>query len=467
MAVNCERLTEKLIDFALHYRSEDIPSEVIDFQKRILADSIGVMAAAASLEPACLGFIEFARENSPEGTCKIIGTPYKASLLMAALANGSLIHALDYEDGHDAAKAHPNTASIPVMIALGQALGRSGRQVLDAMVIASEIAIRLKLALTVNDLTDCGLYSPPMFAAYGAVLGASRLAGLNEMQTLDALSLCMTQIILPGQSARSAGSVLRGVREALAARAAMFGVLLAQKGVHARMDEPFEGAFGLYMSCFRNGYGPETILGGLGERWEAGRLRLKPWPCCGTAHAALDTLLRVMEENGLKQEDIRGIHLVVNKPHLNLLEPHEVKYRPKSLAAAKFSLPFTLALAAVNGGVTLELYTEMALEDRRLLELADMVTYERRAQEKPEQFPDDHVEVIITTADGGKYSSESFVSPGSPLMPLSREQTEGKFFDCMSHGLRPYSHEESAQILDAILKLEDCPDFGSFCALLD
>ncbi len=467
MTVNCEKLTEKLIDFALHYRSEDIPSEVIEFQKRVLADSIGVMAAAASLEPACRGFIEFARENSPEGTCKIIGTPYKASPLMAVMANGSLIHALDYEDGHDESKSHPNTASIPVMMALGQTLGKSGRQVLEAMVIASEIAIRLKLALTVNDLTDCGFYSPPMFAAYGAVLGASRLAGLNEMQALDALSLCMTQIVLPGQSARSAGSVLRGVREALSARAAMFGVLMAQKGVHARMDEPFEGTFGLYMSCFRNGYSPKTIFDGLGERWEAGKLRLKPWPCCGTAHAALDTLLHVMKENDVRQKDIRGIHLTVNKPHLNLLEPHEVKYRPKSLAAAKFSLPFTLALAAVNGGVTLELYTEDALEDKRLLELADMVTYERRAQERAEQFPDDHVEVVITTADGGKYSRESFVSPGSPLMPLSREQTEGKFFDCMSHGVRPYSREESAGILNAVLKLDERADFGCFCALLD
>lgn len=465
--MNCENLTEKLIDFALHCRSESIPSEVLDFQKRVLADSIGVMAAASSLEPACRGFIEFARENSPAGVCKIIGTNVKASPLMAAMANGSLIHALDYEDGHDASKAHPNTASIPVMIALGQVLGKSGKQVLDAMVIASEIAIRLKLSLTLNDLTDCGFYSPPMFAAYGAVLGASRLAGLNEMQTLDALSLCMTQIILPGQSARSAGSVLRGVREALSAKAAMFGVLMAQKGIHARMDEPFEGTFGLYMSCFRSGYSPETILNGLGEHWEAGRLRLKPWPCCGTTHAALDTLLHIMKENGIEQEDISGIHLIVNKPHLNLLEPHEVKYRPKSLAAAKFSLPFTLALAALNAGVTLELYTEQALGDRRLLELADMVTYEQRAHEDPSQFPDDHVEIAVTTVGGATFSRECFASPGSPVMPLSREQTETKFFDCMSHGSRPYSREESAKILEAVLSLEDCPDFGRLCGLLD
>lgn len=462
-----EKLTEKLIDFALHFKYEDIPTEVLEFQKRVLADSLGVMAAATSLEPACRSFIEFAKENSPAGPCTIVGTVEKVSPLMAALANGSLIHALDYEDGHDRSKSHPNTASIPVMMALGQSMGKSGSEVLAALVIASEIAIRLKMSLTANDLVDCGLYAPPMFAAYGAVLGGARLAGLDEKQTLDALSLCMTQILLPGQSARSAGSVLRGVREALSARAAMFGILMAQKGVHARMDEPFEGRFGLYMTCFRNQFDPDVIFNGLGETWEADKLRFKPWPCCGTTHAAIDNLFSFMAESGVQSEDIAKIHLVVNKPHINLLEPHDVKYRPKALAAAKFSLPFTMALGVVNGNVTLDMYTEESLEDEKLLKIADMVSYEQRDSEDPKQFPDDHVKMIVDTVDGRTLSREIFVSSGSPLKPLSREQTENKFFDCMSHGVRPYTREESGKILDIILRLEDCPDFNQLCTLLD
>ena len=462
-----EKLTERLIDFALHFKGEDIPAEVLEFQKRVLADSVGVMAAATTLEPACGSFIDFAVENSPAGSCTVIGAAVKAPPLMAVLANGSLIHALDYEDGHDRSKTHPNTASIPVMMALGQSLHRSGSEVLAAMVIASEITIRLKMSLTANDLIDCGLYSPPMFAAYGAVLGGARLAGLDEMQTLDALSLCMTQILLPGQSARSAGSVLRGVREAFSARAAMFGILLAQKGVHARMDEPFEGKFGLYITCFRDRYEPDVILSGLGEHWEAARLRFKPYPCCGTTHAVLDSLLSLMNEAGIAADDIEEIHLVVNRPHINLLEPHDAKYRPRALAAAKFSLPFTVALAAVNGRVTLDMYTEEALADDKLLRLADKVTYTLREHEDPEQFPDDHVEVIITAGGGRRFSKEVYVSSGSPLKPLSLEQLKTKFFDCMAHGTRPCSREKSEIILSAVLSLEKYADFDEICRLLD
>ncbi|MBQ5415163.1 MAG: MmgE/PrpD family protein, partial [Firmicutes bacterium] len=308
-------LTDRLIDFALNFRTEDIPQEVLDNQKTVLTDSIGVMSAATTLEPATRPFMEYALESA--GPSSVIGTGRKSTPVLAAMANGALIHALDYEDGHDISHAHPNTASIPSILAFAEAEGKSGKEVLAALVIASEIAVRLKSCLTGNDLRDCGWYSPPMFAAYGAVLGIARLLGFSRELALDALSICMTQISLPGQSARSKASVLRGIREALSAKAAAYGAEMARRGVRARMDEPFEGEFGLFMSCFRNMYDPEIIFDGLGERWECAALRFKAWPCCGTSHGVVDALTRLKKAESISPEEVKRVHLYVNKPHIN------------------------------------------------------------------------------------------------------------------------------------------------------
>jgi 2-methylcitrate dehydratase PrpD len=464
-----KKFTQALISFALDTGYGDIPADIIEIQKKSLLDSIGVMSAATTLEPACLPFIDFAAENSSASECTIFGTGRKASVLMAAMANGSLIHALDFEDGHDASKTHPNTASIPVMLAIGESFRSKGKDVLAAMAVSAELAIRLKLSVTVDDLMDCGWYSPPMFSAYGAVLGASRLMGMDFGLALDALSICMTQIISPGQSAYSGQSVLRGIREAFSARAAVFSALLAAKGVKARMDEPFEGKFGLFMSCFHGKYDPAKVTCGLGEQWEVSRLRYKPWPCCGTSHAVLDTIFTLMESNSIIPEEIEDIHLIINGPHLNLLEPRGVKYRPKSLAAAKFSLPFSIALAVNNGNVTLDMYSDNALDNPVLLSIADKVSYELRPVDpaKPKTFySDDHVEVVIKTAHGS-FGLETFSSSGSSEKPLSDRQISDKFFNCMRHSEKPYDINQCRRIFETIQSFDLLPDINTFCRLFN
>ena len=458
-------LTDKLLEFALEFKTEDIPQNVIDFQKRVLVDSLGVMNAAATLEPAAKPFMDLA-VSFGGGSSAILGTGLTAPPVMAAMANGALIHALDYEDGHDASHAHPNTASIPSILAFAQAEGKSGKETLAAMVIASEIAIRLKLSLTGNDLHECGWYSPPMFAAYGAVLGLSRLLGFTKEEALDALSICLTQISLPGQSAVSRASVLRGIREALSAKAAAFGAEMAGRGVKARMEEPLEGPLGIFMSCFRNMYDQSVIFEGLGTDWECCRLRFKAWPCCGSSHGVVSALSELVKEHDIRPDEVEEVHLHVNRPHMNLLEPHDAKYHPQSLAAAKFSLPFTVALVLRDGTVSLRSYQGDVLNDEMLSHLADLVTYEMFPDGTviPKgAFPDDFIKVDVRTARG-TFTGETVISPGSPHRPLTDEQIKAKFLDCCSFGTRSFSAEA---VYDAIMKLDGCSDVNELFEIMN
>lgn len=454
------KLTEALIRFTLETAYEDIPKEVIRIQKKSLLDSIGVMSAATTLEPACTPFIDFAVANSGEKTCTITGTGRKASPILAAMANGALIHALDYEDGHDQSKTHPNTASIPVLLALSQSMGITGKDFLAAMAVSGEITCRLKQSLLVDDLA-WGWYSPPMFSAYGAVFGGAKALGLGEGQIRDAISVCMTQIMLPGQSARSGESVLRAVRDAFSAKAAMFSILLAREGVAARMDEPFEGPLGLFQMMAKGAYDPVTVLGGLGEQWNCTRLRYKAWPCCGTIHGALDTTLELLHEHRILPEEIFEIHLEVNPIHLRVLEPYEMKYRPGSLAAAKFSMPFSLALGVLYGDVRLDMFQEEALREEKLLKIADKVTYRVRTREEvSKEDGDDHVTVVLRTVRGD-FRKEQFVSLGAPDKPLSEEQMKEKFLDCMQFSKYGSSSPKLSELPEIIGMLQEVTDVGS------
>ena len=482
------RITEKLIGFALCARYQDLPQRVIKVQKQSLLDSLGVMGAAASLEPACRPFIEYALENSPEPSCTIIGTGKKASPVMAAMANGALIHALDYEDGHDLSKAHPNTASVPVLLALAESGRRgpvSGKDFLLAMAVGSELVCRLKLALLADDLQN-GWYSPSMFSAYGAVFSGAGVMKLPPSRTLDALSLCMTQIMLPGQAARSRESSLRAVRDAFSARAAAMSLILAEKGVEARMDEPFEGPLGLYHMMVKGKYDPAVILQDLGETWISSALRYKYWPCCGTTHGGIHALLSLLKENNLlpfypgwhtaagktgsagrtesgkilKPEEILEIHLTIDPIHLRVLEPYETKYRPGTLAAAKFSMPFCLSLALAFGDIRLDMFTEEQLLSEMLLQTARKVTWEIRPGGS-DGLGDDHIKVTLRTTHGS-YEKEVSESPGSPGLPLTREQLWQKYLDCTRFFPHAADMEKVLSVRENIDHFEDIQDVGSF-----
>ena len=453
-------LTDQLLCFTKKLSFEDLPSSVIEIQKKSLLDSIGVMSAATTLESACQPFIDLAAEESGPSVCSMMGTGEQASPVFAAMANGALIHALDYEDGHDRSKTHPNTASIPVLMALSEAYGPvDGKSFLTAMALGSELACRLKMALTADDLGS-GWYSPAMFSAYGAAFAGAKILGFSEESTLDALSLCMTQIMVSGQAARSGDSCLRAVRDAFSAKAAILSILLAKKGARGRVSEPFEGPLGLYYMMTRGSYDPSVILDGLGKTWICSDLRYKYWPCCGTTHGGIYALLQILEEYHPSPDEIREIHLVIDPVHLRVLAPYDAKYRPKTIAAARFSMPFCLSLAVLFGDVRLHMFSEENLYSQKIMELAQKVTYEIRPG-GADGLLDDHIQVILHTSHA-VYKKEVFATPGSPKMPLTKEQIQNKFTDCMHFARIRVSEQRAGHIQEMISRFEELKDTGAF-----
>ena len=161
------------------------PPDAIEAAKLSLLDAMGVSIAAGTLGEGCAPFVALARAQGGEPVCTILGFGDRATAAGAALANGALAHALDFEDAHDEAFVHPNAALVPVLLALAEARGGvSGESFLTALAVGCDLTCRLGIALSTG-LAARGWYGPPILGGLGAAAGAACLLGLDERGVRD------------------------------------------------------------------------------------------------------------------------------------------------------------------------------------------------------------------------------------------------------------------------------------------
>ena len=321
-----QSVSAALSEFVAGLAYRDIPHATLHVQKRALADALGVMLAATALEPACTAFLRVAELDA--GPCTLLGSNATTSPMMAALSNGALAHALDFEDTHEGSLMHPNAAAIPAALAAAEMLGGvSGQELLTAMVAGSEVVCRLGLGLVSNPL-EHGWYIPSILGAFGATAAVSRLLKLNANQTLKAFGFCLYQATCSAEFLRNGESVMRAVRDGFAARAGLLSALLGQQGL-ASVDEPFEGQAGLFAQYAPGGFNQRAMLDGLGTNFEAGQLSFKAWPSCRGTHPYVQAALALRTE-WPQLDEIDSILVEVGEASVSraLVEPLPRKQAP-------------------------------------------------------------------------------------------------------------------------------------------
>lgn len=343
-----------------------------------LWDGLAVMAAAPALEPATRPFHDLALAAGP-GPCTLLAGG-KSGPAAAALANGALSHALDFEDTFDAAGLHPNAVAIPALLALAESADLRFGRLLDALALACDAACRIGMALP-DDPAARGWYHPPMIAAAGAAVGAAWMLGLPQEAAIAAISLSLVQFSLTDALKRSPLSDLRCVRDGFAARAVVDGTLLAQGGVTGTID-PL-GQDGLIGTL--TGKAPLPATGpatgpNIGpspapfDLWGQ-HVTLKVWPSCRGTHPAIATAL-FLRDQGIAPDDIESVTFQVNPPDDMLFTPQADRQRPRNPIMAKFSIPFTFAHSFHHGAISLHSFSEAAIKDEQTLALSQKVSLE-------------------------------------------------------------------------------------------
>jgi 2-methylcitrate dehydratase PrpD len=437
---------------------DTLPPATVAATKRAILDGLGVMLAASGLSEEILPFVELARRHGGDPQASILGFAQRVSLPMAAFANGAMAHALDFEDAFDPAPTHPNASLLPAALAVAEARGPiSGSEFIVAVAVGCDLVCRLALSLR-QPLETGGWYPPPILGAFGATAAASRLLRLSAVQTTDAFSLLLCQNTCPGEIKNSAETVIRAVREAFPAQAAVISALLAERGVTG-FAHPLEGENGFFALYAAGNYEPRDLLQGLGERYWIEHLSFKKWPCCRGTHAYIEAAQTLRQARHFALDEIEAITIVGGPLQRMLCVPELQKRSPKTLIDAKFSLPFCVATALAHSEVTLGSFTAATLRDRRLLSLAAKAVFEpAQAGAAPHAAAGT---LRIACRDGRAVEHSVARALGDPQRPLDHASLCAKFVDCAARAAIPVGPEAARQLVDRIMNLESQHDVGA------
>jgi 2-methylcitrate dehydratase PrpD len=437
-------------------RFSDLPQGTVAASKRAILDGIGVMLAASGLSDDAAPFAALARSAGGAPQSTLLGHRDQVAAPLAALANGALAHALDFEDAFDPAPLHPNASLLPAALALAELKQPiSGQDFITAVAVGCDLSCRIGLSLR-RSLEEGGWYPPPIIGAFGAVTAAAKLLRLDARQILDAFSLLLGQNSCPGEIKRSADTVIRAIREAFPAQATVTSALLAERGVRG-FDEPLEGKHGFFNLFAGGKFEPQDLLQGLGERYWIDSLSFKQWPCCRGTHAFIEAAQVLRRQHAFEPDDVERLLLSGGPTQQMLCEPRGQKLEPRTQIDAKFSLPFVTSAALIETEITLGSFSPAHLRDPRVLALAKKTEY----HPEPRLAANAAGGVLcIMLKDGRQLQHVVEQAIGDPRRPLSDAALRDKFVDCASRSATPLDSDAAQRLADRIFSLEHEPDAG-------
>jgi 2-methylcitrate dehydratase PrpD len=423
---------------------DQVPVPVVAKATSLALDTLGSCLASSREEfgRAVLAAAE-RLGGPPEST--LIGTKARTGAASAVLANATLAHGLDFDDTREDAIVHTGCVAVTTSLAVGEALGASGRAVIEAMIVGVEVMCRVGLA--VPGRFHARHYHPTsLTGGFAAAAVAGKLYGLTEDQIVHAFGICGSQaggII----EYLADGSGTKRLHPGWAAHAGVAATLLARSGFSGP-ESVFEGTHGFYQA-FAGGFEEprlETLLGSLGQTWELAELTLKAYPCGSIAQPYMDCALRLREQHGIKPEQILSIRCrTAEGPIPRLWEPLASKHMPANGYASKFSLPYLLAAILVKGRVTLAEFTDEAVRDQAVLAVAGKVGYEVDATiDYPRQFIG---HVAIRLHDGRLLEERQDHPRGGPDFPMTRDEVEAKF---RGNAALAVSQEQASRIIQIV-----------------
>ena len=460
-------LLQKISDFAARSRDDGIDRELLQDARRRVADIVGIALAASGMEPAkIVGEVVEEWGGTPQAS--IVNKAEKYPAASAALVNGTLAHALDYDDTHLPSVLHPSAAVVPAALAATEAVGKSGKDLLTAVAVGDELTVRLGMAGYDEDLGNSiffekGLHATSIAGTLGAATAAAMVYGLDSDKIGHAIAISASMGAGLLEANRTGGNVKR-VHCGWAAHA---GVTAAELARHGLTGPPtvFEGRFGFLQAYLDDKADEEALVGRLGEDWALPDIFFKPYPANHFTHAGIDAALQFRKE-GLQSSEISEIELGVATPTLRTIaQPEEEKAKPKTGYAAQFSGPFTLATALVGGGglgVSLDDFTDEAVQDKEKLDLASRVrcvSDDECDRIFPYQFP---AVLRVKLKSGENKEVRVLHNRGGSKNPLSNEELAVKFRD---NAERALSQERSEQLWEKLQTLDEADSLNDMMQL--
>jgi 2-methylcitrate dehydratase PrpD len=438
-------VTAKIAQFVANTKYERLPPEAMAMAKVALRDCLGVVLAGSKEEAAkiCAGV---ARQEEAKEESSVFGQGFKTSALNAALANGTAAHAMDFDHSFTL-MGQPTAAIIPATFALGEALGASGRQIIEAYAAGYEVTA--KLVHSLRDSAHDGWHAPSTVGLFGAVAACGKLLGLNPGQVEMALGLSAS---MAGGVVANYGTMTKPLHVGLGARNGVLAAKLAQSGFTGN-GKAIESGFGFYQVLHQGAPIDDTPIEELGQSYAllSDVIRIKPYPCGGLTHLAIDSMLEFRAKHGLTPDMVEKIDVDVVKHTFERI----IFKVPQTSIQGKFCMPYLVARALIDGKVSLHAFTDAAVRDRNVLKLAERVQMHLDNNLKKTNPSDRPCRVTVRLKNGQVLSREAEHAKGSPEFPMTEEELKGKFTECALQALSAEAAERALALIEGLEKVDN------------
>ncbi|MBN1850232.1 MAG: MmgE/PrpD family protein [Deltaproteobacteria bacterium] len=385
---------QKLANFVVETGFQNLPEAVWQEVKHLLLDSIGCALAGGTCDKGRIS-LALARRSGGVPESSIIGVPDKISSNHAALANGELINALDYDP---IVVGHAPGFVIPPVLVLAESVGASGGELLTSTALGFEIAYRITRALIPRKIdvdpetaAEMGLdrvalnrYGMDIWRVlasgqskfiFGGTAGAGKILKFGEKEMLHALGIaghfCPVPTTRKWDSTNSPIAMTKYGSAGFTSMAAVTSVQLAQMG-YLGDTTVFDGEYGFWRMYSCDKWDPDNALEKIGEDWLILGCSYKKYPCVQAMQGALHAFIRVIEKNKLVPEEIQGVKAFVQPALTHLVLGEELA----SHIDLQFNVPYCFACAAYGIPIGADWQTQDTMHNPRILEFMKKVSKE-------------------------------------------------------------------------------------------
>lgn len=431
-------LTARLVDKLVGTDYGDIPGEVREVARQVCLDGIGVTIAGLR-EPLGLGRItlDYVGQLGGRPESSVLGAGLRTSAQNAAYANGTLCHALDF-DNTWLPLNHPTSPTLPAILAIAERDGLPGRDVVTALALAFEVQGRMRVA-SAGIMAGTNFHKPGVSGLMGAVTGAGKLLGLDRGQFLHAFGLGGSRA---GSMSANTGTMTKSSHSGHAARMGVEVATLAKMGWTA--NEDIFGAGGFFDLFYGAGNAdPELLLKDFGNpyRMVSPGVGFKRHPCNYFTHRPIDAMLELRRRHSIRPGDIERI--VVDFPRVAYVN----RPTPKSGLDGKFSIQYTTCLALLDGRIGIDSFADGRRYAEDMKALLPRVSLNVR-DDIPTSFEATWAVVHVHTRDGVVHSERCDRPRGMPGFPLEREERIAKFRLCVEGVLTDAQAEEVIELVE-------------------
>jgi len=446
--------TQSLADFAAGLRFEAIPPDVIRRTEDLLLDWFASALAGKGARPVetIASFIE--AMGPQDGPCEILIHRRGSSPLVAAIANAAASHFAEQDDVHNGSVFHPATVVFPPALAVAQALGKSGRELLTACVAGYEVGIRVGEFMGRSHYKI--FHTTGTAGTFAAAAAVGHLLGLDAPQMRHAFGSAGTQSAGLWEFLRDAADS-KQLHTAHAAGAGLTAAYLAKDGFTGA-KRILDGKQGLAAGMSTDA-DARKLTDGLGTRWTLAETSFKFHAACRHTHPAADALLQVLTTHHLTAADLRSVTALVHQAAIDVLGPVT---DPQTVHQGKFSMGTVLGLVAVFGRAGLNEF-DASYREAAVRAVHDKVSM-RLDDEVNSAYPARWIgKVIVETGDGRRLEGRVLEPKGDPGNTLNRAELEAKALQLAVYR-DGATRDEMESVIARVWALADAPVVTPFFA---